>query len=367
MVRKIKITNMKNIYSLLFGIFLAGLMVLPMDKVSAGNKDRSGQAGAPELMIDPWARSSGWGSVNTSNAYGLEAMYANIAGTALTKGTEIIFSYTDYLQGADIKIMNFGFSQKLGVNKGVLSLAIMSMNFGEVNITTTNSPEGNLGTFKPNLLNINLAYSKAFSNSINGGLNIKIISESIADASATGIALDAGVQYITGDKDQIKFGVALKNIGPTMKFTGDGLSFRAVIPTHGNDNDLFTVDTRSETFEMPATLRIGASYDFLIGDMHRITLAGNFTSNSFTKDQFTLGLEYALKPYFAIRAGYTYQDGIFSSSVADRGTVFTGLNAGFSVFVPFNKEKETGIGIDYSYRSTNPYSGTHCVGLKLNF
>ena len=358
---------MKNIYSLVCAIFLVGFMILSMDKVSAGNKDRSGQAGAPELMIDPWARSSGWGSVGTANAYGLEAMYGNIAGTALTKGTEIIFSYTDYWQGSQISIMNFGFSQKLGANKGVLSLAIMSMNFGEVSITTTNSPEGNLGTYKPNLLNINLAYAKAFSNSINGGLNLKIISESIADASATGIALDAGVQYITGEKDQIKFGVALKNIGPTMRFSGDGLSFRAVIPTHGNDNDLFTVDTRSETFEMPATLRIGASYDFLIGDMNRITLAGNFTSNSFTKDQFTLGLEYALKPYFSVRAGYTYQDGIFSSDVATRGTVSTGLNAGFSVFVPLNKEKGSGIGIDYSYGATNPYSGTHCIGLKLNF
>ncbi|MCX6247019.1 MAG: PorV/PorQ family protein [Bacteroidetes bacterium] len=358
---------MKNIYKLLFAIFLAGLMVLSMDKVFAGNKDRSGQAGASELMIDPWARSSGWGSVNTANAYGLEAMYSNIAGTASTKGTEIIFSYTNWLQGTGISIMNFGFSQKLGANKGVLTLSIMSMNFGQIDITTVNSPEGQLGQFKPSYLNINLAYAKAFSNSIYGGLNVKVISESIADASATGIAIDAGIQYITGEKDQIKFGVALKNIGPTMKFTGDGLSFRGIIPTHGNDNDLFTVQTRSEKYELPATLRIGASYDFLIGEMHRITLAGNFTSNSFTKDQFTLGLEYALKPYFGVRAGYTYQSGIFNSSIVDRGTVYTGLNAGFSVSVPFNKEKETGIGIDYSYRTTNPYSGTHCIGLKLNF
>ncbi len=332
---------MKNLYSLLLAIFLVGLMVLPMDKVSAGNKDRSGQAGAAELLVDPWAKSSGWGSVGTSNAYGLEAMYANIAGTAATKGTEIIFSYTDWLQGSDTKIMNFGFSQKLGQNKGVLSLGIMSMNFGEINITTTNSPEGQLGTYSPNYLNINLAYAKAFSNSIYGGLNLKVISESITDASATGIALDAGVQYITGDKDQIKFGVALKNIGPTLKFTGDGLSFRGVIPSHGNDNDLFTVETRSAPFEMPTALRIGASYDFLIGDVQRITLAGNFTSNSFTEDQFTLGLEYSLKPYFGVRAGYTYQDGIFNSTVDARGTVYTGLNAGCSVFVPFNKEKGT--------------------------
>jgi hypothetical protein len=358
---------MKNIYGCLIALFFLGLVILPAERVTAGNKDRSGQAGASELLIDPWARSTGWGSVSTANSYGLEAMYTNIAGTAHTTGTEIIFAYTNWLSGSGVNIMTFGFSQRLGKNKGVLSGSVMSMNFGEIDITTTNAPEGTQGQFKPNYLNINLSYAKAFSNSIYGGLNIKLISESISDASAQGIALDAGIQYITGKKDQIKFGVALKNVGAPMRFNGDGLSFRGIIPGHGNDDDLFTVSQRSEKYEMPATLRIGASYDFLIGEMNRITLAANFTSNSFIKDQFTLGLEYALKYYFSIRAGYTYQDGIFQTSIPDRGTVFTGLSAGFSVSVPFNKEKETGIAIDYSYRSTNPYSGTHSIGLKLNF
>jgi hypothetical protein len=358
---------MKNIYSCFIAIFLMGLILLPLDQVKAGNKDRSGQAGASELLINPCARSSGWGSVGTSCTQGLEAIYTNVAGTGFTKGTELIFSYTNWLKGSGVNIMAFGLSQKLGTNGGVLTAAVMSMSFGEIDITTTSSPEPVQGTFKPNYLNINLAYAKAFSNSIYGGLTIKLINESISDASATAIALDAGIQYVTGEKEQIKFGIALKNVGATMRFTGDGLSFRGIIPGHGNDNDQFTVEQRSARYELPATLRIGASYDFLIGEMHRITLAGNFTSNSFTKDQFTLGLEYALKYYLQLRAGYTYQDGMFNTNVEDRGTVYNGLNAGFTVSVPFNKEKETGIAIDYSYRATNPFSGTHSVGLKLNF
>lgn len=358
---------MKNIYITLFAIFIMGLLLLPMDKVFAGNKDRAGQAGASELLINPWARSSGWGGVNTANAFGLEALYSNVAGTASTKGTELIFGYTDWLKGSGVSLMNFGLSQKLGENKGVLTLAVVSMNFGEIDITSTASPEGNLGVYKPSYININLAYAKAFSNSIYGGLNVKIISESISNASAQGIALDAGIQYITGSHEQVKFGVALKNVGPPMKFSGDGLSFRGVVPDHGNDNDLFTVSHRSEKYEMPATLRIGASYDFLLGELHKLTLAGNFTSNSFTKDQFTIGAEYNLKYYFSARAGYTYQDGVFAGTAAERGTVFTGFNGGFSLSVPLNKEKERGIEIDYSYRATNPYAGTHSIGLKLNF
>ena len=49
-------------------------MVLPLATI-AGNKDRSGQAGASELLINPWARSSGWGGVNVANSFGLESIY----------------------------------------------------------------------------------------------------------------------------------------------------------------------------------------------------------------------------------------------------------------------------------------------------
>lgn len=357
---------MKKIYSFIVATCLVVLMLLPAVQATAGNKDRSGQAGASELLINPWARSSGWGGVGTSCTQGLEALFTNIAGTGFTKGTDIIFSYTNWLKGSDVNVMAFGISQKLGQNGGVLTAAVMSMTFGEIQVTTTAQPEG-AGTFKPSYMNINLGYAKAFSNSIYGGLNIKLITESISDAAATGIALDAGIQYVTGDKEQIKFGIALKNVGAPLKFSGDGLSFRGVIPSHGNDNDQFTVEQRSANYELPATLRIGASYDFYIGEMHRITVAGNFNSNSFTKDQVILGLEYSLKYYLQLRAGYTYQDGMFSSDLNTRGTVFTGPSAGFTVSVPFNKEKESGIAIDYSYRATNPFQGTHSVGIKLNF
>ena len=75
-------------------------------------------------------------------------------------------------------------------------------------------------------------------------------------------------------------------------------------------------------------------------------------------------MEYNLKYYLGLRAGYTFQSGMFENNLADRGTVFTGPSAGISVSVPFNKDKETGISVDYSYRATNPFSGTHSVGIK---
>ncbi len=71
MIQTIKSENMKNIYRYIIAIFLMGLLIVPIDDVLAGNKDRTGQAGAGELLINPWARSSGWGGVNTANSRGL--------------------------------------------------------------------------------------------------------------------------------------------------------------------------------------------------------------------------------------------------------------------------------------------------------
>ncbi len=352
---------MKSFYKYLITLVIIGMLIIPESYLYAGNKDRSGQAGATELLINPWARSSGWGNVSTANVKGLEAMFINVAGLAFTKRTDLVFSHTTYLKGSDINMFAFGFSQRIG-DAGVIGMNVVSMSFGEINVTTPDSPEGGLGKFKPNLLNISVAYAKAFSNSIYGGITIKIISESIADVSAQGIAIDAGIQYVTGDMEQIKFGITLKNIGPRMKFSGDGLLETAFFPEQAN---AFSMSTPSESFELPTALDIGASYDFYIGDWNRLTLAANFRSNSFGKDQFMGGLEYSLKTYLMLRVGYTYEDGITKKE--DRTTVFTGPSAGITVSVPTNKEKGSSIDIDYSYRATDPFSGTHSIGARFVF
>lgn len=336
----------------------AGLvMVLVIGNAKAGNEDRAGSAGATELLINPWARSSGWGG-NTACVRGLEAQFFNIAGTAFTKKTEIGFTHSKWLQGSDININCVGLSQKVG-ESGALSLGIMSMDFGDIEITTAESPEGGLGTFSPQLINIQLGYAKAFSKSIYGGINIKIISESISDVRAQGFAFDAGIQYLTGfneAKDNLKFGIALKNVGNPMRFSGDGLTQKTETSFGAN----ITTSNRAERFEMPSLINIGGAYDFKLKDMHRLTLAAMFVSNSFTNDQTTVGLEYGFKKLFMLRGGYTFEKN--GTSKEETTNVLTGLAAGLTVEFPIGKSGKT-IGIDYSFRDTDPYDGTHSFGL----
>ncbi len=125
-----------------------------------------------------------------------------------------------------------------------------------------------------------------------------------------------GVRYVTGENDNVKFGIALKNVGPKMNYSGDGFSYTTSI-----DDEEFTVEWRTEAYELPALLNIGASYDYYLGastdsatgeikSMHRVTGAGTFTSNSFGKDQFRIGAEYGFKQLIMVRAGYLYEQGL---------------------------------------------------------
>lgn len=338
-----------------FKIGVAAASLLITGSLFAGNPQRAGSAGAPELLINPWARSSGWGSVNVASVRGVEASYLNIAGTAQTDRTDVAFTNTQWLVGSDIAINAFGFNQKVGAN-GVLGANVTAFDYGEWERTTTSNPDGTLGTISPTTVTIGMSYAQRFTESILGGVNIKLFSQSSPELSASALCFDAGVQYITGAEKQMKFGITLKNVGPSASYRGDGKSLSLTVPTGGF---LRTFEERSADFELPTTLSIGGSYDFNFVD-NRLTIAGSFMSNSFEKDRFTGGAEYSFKEIIMLRAGYTF----FNNSVEERTTtVFTGLTAGLSVQVPMGDSKFI---VDYSYSDTNPFDGVHAIGLSFS-
>ena len=330
----------------------------------AGNEDRSGQAGATELLINPWAASAGWGNAGMSKIHGVEAIWGNVAGITATNSIDLNFSYTNWLKGSDVNAYSFGFLARVSETV-VAGLYVMSFNPGEIYRTTTENPDMTLGTFKPSLMNINIAVAKSFSNSIHAGFVIKIISESISDMVGTGVALDAGIQYVTGITDNIHFGITLKNIGPTMRYGGDGIAFR-IDPNSPMFNGSLTMNQRTDQFELPTQLNIAAAYDFNFANGSRLTAAGNFTSNSFSKDQVTLGLEGSLKEYLQIRASYTLEKGIWSDIELDECTnVNRGLAMGASVQAPLSENMK--VAIDYSFQETAHWNGTHTIGARIIF
>lgn len=347
---------------------LAGLLTT---QAFAGNPDRAGGAGGTQLLINPYAKSAGLGGANSASVRGGEAFHFNIAGLAYTEKTEISFSRVIYLQGTDVFINNVTLSQALGSSGNVIGLTINSFDFGNIPITSESQPDGTLGTYSPQILNIGLAYSKKFSNSITGGMAVRLVSEGIANVSANGVALDAGVQYQTSlnpkkkdiKKEDFRFGIGVRNIGPNMTYTGSGLSFRSINPVTGADRRALM---GSESFNLPALVNIGASYDMRLDNgetyYHKLTAHGNFNYNAFSANVISIGGEYSYREIFALRAAYNWQDGI--TSATDYRTQYYGISAGAGIKVPISKSG-TALGLDYAYAPTRVFNGIHNLTIRL--
>ena len=177
-------------------LLLAASLVL--GTAFAGNPDRAGSAGAGQLLINPWAASNGLAGTNMASVTGLESAFSNVAGLAFVQRNELAFANSMYLSGTGISLNSLGFATKVG-DSGVLGMTVTSMNFGDIPITTEDLPEGGIGSFSPAFSNIGVTYAKEFSNSIYGGITLRIIGESISNVRASGVCFDAGIRYVTGE------------------------------------------------------------------------------------------------------------------------------------------------------------------------
>lgn len=392
---------MKNIYRTLL-VCMVIVFTLVSFQGYAGNRDRSGQAGAQHLLINPWARTNGWCDAGIADVRGIEALYSNVAGLAFVRGTDLAFSRTQYLSGSGsgISINAFGLAQSLSfknketgrkVDMGTLAVSVFNMGFGDIDVTTVEQPDGTSAIFAPKLNYIGIHYAKSFNKYIKGGASFKIINESISDLKSSGVAIDVGIQYVTGMFENFRIGITLKNLGLPTSYKGDGISIRGFVT---NTDYELTLEQRSALSELPALLSIGLSYDFLIlpepyksmskedlkqegltrNDVdHRITLAGTFTANAYSRDQFAIGIEYGLKRFFMIRAGYLLENlsfvkenGKFDHLEVNTDSWYAGPSAGVTFAAPLSKKDiNKNLYIDYAYRFTKMWGGNHYLSLRV--
>jgi hypothetical protein len=338
---------------------------LTLSTVFGGNPDRQGEAGAYELLLNPWARTVGLHAMNTASVKGIESGYLNVAGLTRINSLEVGIGHSIYLQGTGLALNAVGLASKLGKN-GVFGVSLNALNFGKIPVTTNALPEGTGATFSPTFFNLGLSYAYNFEKKVSVGLTARFINESLADISASGVALDAGVQYQTGPEkypERFKFGISLRNIGSPMRFGGQGLSNDALNPD-GTLPYKLSFSGKGAKFELPSQLNIGAAFDILPEEKLHLTAVGNFTSNAFSRDEVGGGLEFAYGNFFALRGGYKYELGTSSATV--NRSIYTGVCGGLSVEIPFNKSGNQKLSIDYGYLQTRTWSGTHNIALRIN-
>ncbi len=334
---------------------------------TAGSGMRNGTAGASALLIPQGAAYlTGGGAV--ASASGVGASYWNPAGVArMGSNLETSFSNRTYI--ADMSVLFAGAALKLG--KNAFGISIRSIDVGEIPVTTVFSPDGTGEKFSPSNFTAGLTYSRIMSAKTSMGISVNTSTEGFRRVKGTAITVDAGVQYADFlNVSGLDVGVAVRNFGRPMRFSGSGLLVKAVAV----DSDRLTqfYNVQAAEADVPMLFEMGASYS--IGTM--INVSGSYESNNFEQDKLKLMGSYTLPGLLAVRAGFLtdmetveFEDNPETTTVDESKSeienIFGGVSFGGTVYL----QKVLGINasIDYAYIPAKYFDGNTVFTLNVGF
>ncbi|NCS82274.1 MAG: hypothetical protein COT22_10430 [Ignavibacteria bacterium CG08_land_8_20_14_0_20_37_9] len=325
-------------------------------EVFAGGAKRNGTAGAQELLIPSSPSGLALNGANISSVTGLDAVFYNPAGFGGTQSsTETMFSHLNYIADISMSFAAVGVSFS---DLGSLAFSLRTLNFGDIPVTTVDNPYGTGSTFSPSFVTLGLTYANSLTDRIRVGVNLKLVSEKIIRTSATGFALDAGIQYqgLAG-LDGLNFGITLKNLGPQMKYDGPDLIRVASESEAKRGDNFYSIDAAS--FELPSQLELGLSYAYSLGDQYKLGVATAFQNNNFANDEYKFGGEFVYDEMLFLRGGYAYMGEVADNEYQQ----FFGVTAGIGVKVNIGLEMV----VDYAYRAAKFSESNHLIGVKFNF
>ena len=335
----------KYIYALCGVIVACGL--------AQADESSTGAAGANELRIPVGARSTAlWGS-NIGDVNGVEAMFWNPGGLANMSTSES--SFGNYSYWADIEMYQIAFAHKFE-NFGSFGLSARLLNLGDLFVTTEAMPEGTGEIIQPKYSIVTASWARAMTDRVSLGANLNLLSEKVKDMSATGVALDFGVQVET-PMEGLSFGVVLKNFGPEMKFDGYGGEERVHYDYDETGAASRVMEPQFAPFELPSSIQFGVSYDALEDPLNHLTFHAAFQGNHYSSNEYRFGAEYAYQNQFFARSGYVIdQDG------SDEYLYSWAAGFGFRLDLGVND-----LVIDWSYNPNEYFDASQWYTVRFEF
>ena len=280
---------------------LAALAVLAALVVpTAGAQSQTGTTIGQFLLIEPSAEYSAQGNAAATARGGVLAMYYNPGALGFSEGVNAAFTHSPWL--ADIAFDYAAVSVPLGANQSV-SLAVTSLNSGDMDVRTETQPQGTGERFSVRDLSIGLGYGRQFSDRFAGGLQVKYISERIWNSSASAVALDAGVIYEL--PFQAVLGASISNFSTRTSFDGRDLRIRFdQNPDEFGDNDSLPASLETDDFSLPVYFRVGLSYPVEVGGNSRVVVSADAFQPSDNSNSLSLGGEWTYAELVSLRGGY---------------------------------------------------------------
>lgn len=285
----------KNIY--IKKINVVFIFILFSFNISYGGSP--GSSGALFLNYSPSARASAMANSFSSVTDDVFSVYYNPAGLVNVEMIEIGASYIKSFENMSNQYLGIAYPYKAG---RVFGFSYHSFSNGDIDSYDAMGASTGKKVDTSNKA-ITFSYSKAFTKDeierpvLEGGANLKYISQTLDAVSAQTFAFDVGVIYnIRPDKywlkevpaQEFRVAAALKNFGPALKFD-------------------------KETTPLPFSFNFGGSWISHPWGKHKLILSLDNVISSDDKYKILFGAEYFLFQLLSVRLGYESSKTIGSS------------------------------------------------------
>lgn len=344
---------MKKIYLIIISIFTFVLLSANAFAVgegigsTAGEFSKVGGAGGQFLKIGVGARANAMAGAYGSIANDLSAIHWNPAGLANIKNMTAEFSYNQWFATYS---HNFGALAMPVGPEFTVALSVVNLSSGNIPVTTIERPNGTGSNYQVSDLALGLTFSGYLTDQFSFGITAKMVNNSFASVSSSGLAIDIGTLFDTQFLG-IKLGFSIHNLGMTQSYAGSDLLTSRKLWDAMNSAAL-DANYNSFAYSLPLIFRAGISSEVYKDEEHAVLGSFDFTTFSDVPEQFSLGAEYVWNDLLAIRGGYVI------------GQDQLGLAGGFGIKYDGGT---FGGRIDYSINPTKSLGLVNRLTIGLNF
>ncbi len=276
--------------------------------LNAQDLTKVGTTSADFLLIEAGARAQAMGGAFIGVADDATALYWNAAGAGLIGKTAAQYQFGKRF--ADITHHFMAISYPLS-GEDVIGLSVQYLDYGEMEVTTIDEPEGTGETFTASSLALNLTYAKQLTDRVYVGFTGKYIYEKIWMEYGSGFAFDISTMY---DMPEIgvRIGMAISNLGPEMGIDeGPHLTFYRQKPDDYPGSPQPESQLVTQKFPLPtgfslgiSSVLVGANSPFVKSGEHKVLLAASINDYFNAPFRGNFGLEYGWRDVVFLRGGY---------------------------------------------------------------
>jgi hypothetical protein len=327
--------------------------------------NRTGTTAANFLEIGFGAAGAAMGDAYVSVSDEFSTAYWNPACLAYADGTTAVFFHQPWIAG-----INHSFaSASIDLSRlGTVALSIISVDYGEMEVTTMEMQEGTGEMFDVDDMAIGLSYGRQLATWFAFGATAKYITSKIWHSTARAVAMDLGIfiqtQFFSpsGERENgMNIGMSISNYGSRMQYDGlDLLNPIDVRPAEeGNYRDV-PGQFRLEEWELPLFFRIGFSLTPVVVGPHELLLAVDALHPNNNSESVNVGCQYSLSSQslgrIHLRAGY--------KSLFMKNAEY-GLSAGIGITTYLLHN--AALSVEYAYRDMGIFGGINSVGVGVKF